>query len=124
MSREADILYEINFEDLVTKFGKKKTHKAPLIWHKFTPETNHTFWPVNCFLVSDIFFNCVWARCALLKYFIINYEAQVKKSCICGGGPYVVEAPVHWHIVHMPKSRPAYRIVCEWSDKIALWGIY
>ena len=51
--------------------------------------------------------NCVCAHCTLLKYFIINYETQVKNiSCLCGGGPYVVEAPVHWHIVHMPKSGP------------------
>ena len=61
----------------------------------------------NCFLVLDIFVKL--CLCALLKYFIINYETQVKNSCICGGGPYVVEAPVHWHIVHMPKSGPHFR---------------
>ena len=31
MSIEADILREINFEDLVTEFAKKKTRKVPLI---------------------------------------------------------------------------------------------
>lgn len=31
LSIEADILREINFNDLVTEFAKKKTRKVPLI---------------------------------------------------------------------------------------------
>ena len=66
------------------------------------------FWPFNCFLDLDFVLglNCVCAHCTLLKYFII--EKSEKISCLCGGGPYVVEAPVHWHIVHMPKSGPGH----------------
>lgn len=50
--------------------------------------------------------NCVCARYALLKKSEVFYDLKNPDFVVGPCGPYAVVAPVHWHVVIMPKSGP------------------